>query len=163
VDGHSSHIYWRVIQYALSRNIHIICLPPHSTHIMQPLDVGCFGILTKAYKNGLRKWMFEHAGGATFTKRNFWEVLSPARDLTYTPAARKAAWKSSGGWPSDSWRGAPNATVEEMPNTPPRRLAYNGAVSDATPYNLQTLSQELHKQLTTVEDQELLHQFTELP
>lgn len=162
VDGHSSHVYWRVIQYALSRNIHMICLPPHSTHIMQPLDVGCFGVLSKAYKNGLRDWVFEHAGGATFTKRDFWEVLSPARDLTYKPDTIKAAWKSSGCWPIDSWRGAPNATAEEAPGTPPQRLAYKSAISEATPYKLKTLSQAIHKQLTTVEDQELLHRFTEL-
>lgn len=45
VDGHSSHIAWRVVKYALDNNIHMICLPSKSTHVLQPLDVGYFGIL----------------------------------------------------------------------------------------------------------------------
>lgn len=44
IDGHSSHIHFSVIKKALEFNVHILCLPPHSTHIMQPLDVGCFGV-----------------------------------------------------------------------------------------------------------------------
>jgi hypothetical protein len=30
-------------------NIVAICMPPHSSHLLQPLDVGCFGPLKKAY------------------------------------------------------------------------------------------------------------------
>ena len=41
LDGHSSHITVKVIKLARQNNIHIICLPPHSSHILQPLDV-CF-------------------------------------------------------------------------------------------------------------------------
>ena len=27
---------------AFENNIHILCLPPHTSHAMQPLDVACF-------------------------------------------------------------------------------------------------------------------------
>ena len=27
----------------------VLCLPPHSTHLLQPLDVGLFGPLQHAY------------------------------------------------------------------------------------------------------------------
>lgn len=53
VDGHSSHIAWRVVKYALDNNIHMICLPSKSTHLLQPLDVGCFGVMQVTYEKNL--------------------------------------------------------------------------------------------------------------
>ena len=54
VDGHSSHIAWKVVKYALDHNIHMICLPSKSTHLLQPLDVGCFVVLQTTYEKNLR-------------------------------------------------------------------------------------------------------------
>lgn len=53
VDGHSSHIAWKVVKHALDHNIHMIYLPSKSTHLLQPLDVGCFGVLQMTYKKNL--------------------------------------------------------------------------------------------------------------
>lgn len=39
-DGHNSHINIYVIDLAREKNISIICLPPHSSHCLQPLDKG---------------------------------------------------------------------------------------------------------------------------
>lgn len=39
-DGHASHVNLKVVQLALEKNICIICLPPHSSHCLQPLDKG---------------------------------------------------------------------------------------------------------------------------
>jgi hypothetical protein len=38
-DDHSSHISIRVIQLAMQNNICIICLPAHTSHIYQPMDL----------------------------------------------------------------------------------------------------------------------------
>ncbi len=40
MDGHNSHISLRIIDAAIENNIHILCLPSHSSHLLQPLDVG---------------------------------------------------------------------------------------------------------------------------
>ena len=37
-DGHASHLLLEVIQLARDNNVHILCLPAHTTHILQPLD-----------------------------------------------------------------------------------------------------------------------------
>ena len=50
MDGHGSHLTTDIIRYYLERKIHILCLPGHSTHRLQPLDVGIFRPLDKAYK-----------------------------------------------------------------------------------------------------------------
>jgi hypothetical protein len=45
LDGHRSHITLEFCEYDLVHNIALFCLPPHSTHMLQPLDVGLFGPL----------------------------------------------------------------------------------------------------------------------
>jgi len=34
IDGHGSHITWQFCQFALEKNIQIICLPAHSTDLL---------------------------------------------------------------------------------------------------------------------------------
>ena len=42
LDGHGSHITIDVIEYARENKIHMLCLPSHTSHVLQPLDVGVF-------------------------------------------------------------------------------------------------------------------------
>ena len=53
VDSHSSHTACKMVKYALDHDIHLICFASKSTHVLQPLDVGCFGILQTTYKRNL--------------------------------------------------------------------------------------------------------------
>jgi len=48
-DGYSSHQTAQFRQFCLDNHILTLCMPPHSSHILQPLDVSCFGPLKKAY------------------------------------------------------------------------------------------------------------------
>lgn len=65
LDGHSSHITLDIVRLAKENNIEIVCLPPHSTHILQPLDVAVF----KPMKTEWRKIVEEH-NGLTFENIN---------------------------------------------------------------------------------------------
>ncbi len=49
VDGHASHEDSRIIDIAQQHKIEILELPPHMTHRLQPLDVGIFGPLQRAW------------------------------------------------------------------------------------------------------------------
>jgi len=44
-DGHDSHITAEWITHCMRNNIILMVLPPHSSHLTQPLDVGVFGPL----------------------------------------------------------------------------------------------------------------------
>jgi len=46
-DGHGSHISGQFIGHCMKNNIHLVRLPPHTSHLLQPLDVGIFGPLKK--------------------------------------------------------------------------------------------------------------------
>ncbi len=48
-DGHGSHNSAELIRLARANNIILFCLPPHTTHKLQPLDVGVFGPFQNAW------------------------------------------------------------------------------------------------------------------
>lgn len=50
VNGHASHVSTEFIRFAREHKIVCLCLPAHSTHLLQPLDVGVFGPLKQNYK-----------------------------------------------------------------------------------------------------------------
>ena len=45
LDGHSSHYSPFIIDKATEEGIVMFCLPPHSSHLTQPLDRCCFAAL----------------------------------------------------------------------------------------------------------------------
>ncbi|KAL2885667.1 hypothetical protein HOO65_070129 [Ceratocystis lukuohia] len=49
VDGHQSHHSVDFEKYCEENHIITLCMPAHFSHLLQPLDVGCFGPLKKAY------------------------------------------------------------------------------------------------------------------
>jgi len=50
-DGHASHISIDLIELAKVNDVHLLCLPSYTTHILQPLDVGVF----KYFKSNFSK------------------------------------------------------------------------------------------------------------
>jgi hypothetical protein len=52
-DGHKSHISVDLIDWAKEQKIILFILPAHTSHILQPLDVACFGPFQKIYNKVL--------------------------------------------------------------------------------------------------------------
>ena len=94
IDGHTSHIAWRVVQYALENNIHMICLPSKSTHLFQPLDVGCFGVLQTTYEKNLSGWLRENPL-SVMSKPAFLGILHKTRSEVYSMECITGAWRNS--------------------------------------------------------------------
>lgn len=60
-DGHGSHLSQNFIDYCWQHRIRPFQLPPHTTHLLQPLDVGVFQSLKHSFKKELRKEIFQGA------------------------------------------------------------------------------------------------------
>ena len=41
-DGHGSHLTYQTVISAVENHVIITALPPHTSHALQPLDVGLF-------------------------------------------------------------------------------------------------------------------------
>ena len=58
-DGHMSHISLDVVNIAIQNQIHLLCLPPHCSHLLQPLDVGVFKPLKDEWRKIIKQWYKE--------------------------------------------------------------------------------------------------------
>jgi hypothetical protein len=62
LDNYASHISLPAIDFCRKYHIHMLFLPPHSTHKAQPLDRSFFGPLKAFYSCECDKWMINHPG-----------------------------------------------------------------------------------------------------
>ena len=65
IDGHESHVSADFQAFCKEKNIITISMPPHSSHLLQPLDVGCFGPLKRAYGREIEGFMKAHVNHIT--------------------------------------------------------------------------------------------------
>jgi hypothetical protein len=49
LDGHESYYSLEFQELCKENNIYTLCMLPHSSHLLQPLDVGCFSPLKREY------------------------------------------------------------------------------------------------------------------
>jgi hypothetical protein len=49
IDGHESHCLVDFQDLCKEKKIITLCMPPHSSHLLQPLDVACFSPLKRLY------------------------------------------------------------------------------------------------------------------
>ena len=71
LDGHNSHSTAQFEHFCGENKIIPLYLPPHSSHLLQPLDVGCFGPLKKAYGSQVQGYIragVNHVDKADFLK-----------------------------------------------------------------------------------------------
>jgi len=65
LDGHATHTKSiELINIARANHVILLCLPPHCSHRMQPLDVTFMGPLSTYYQQEVRQWLAMHPGRA---------------------------------------------------------------------------------------------------
>jgi hypothetical protein len=82
LDGHGSHVNPEFDQFCLDHNIIVICMPAHSSHLLQPLDVGCFSVPKRAYGRLVEQVMGR--GVNHIDKREFLPLYKEAKQVAVT-------------------------------------------------------------------------------
>ena len=77
VDGHSTYIDVEVSKLCSQNGILLYCLPPHSSRVLQPLDVGFFGSLKRSWQKAVSEYQLKNIGAAV-TKDTFASVFKDA-------------------------------------------------------------------------------------
>ena len=77
LNGYKSHVLIQFIKYYETYKIVPLCLPPYLKHILQPLDIGIFGPLLRAYKKRLYDTALYRA--LAIIKQEFLEIYQAAR------------------------------------------------------------------------------------
>nr|XP_047135287.1 MFS-type transporter clz9-like [Hydra vulgaris] len=60
LDGHKSHVTIEAIELAIKMDIEIICIPPHSTHRLQPLDTHVNKVVKHMWSEALSNYLAEN-------------------------------------------------------------------------------------------------------
>ncbi|KAF6811239.1 transposase [Colletotrichum musicola] len=101
-------------------NIHLLFLPPHTSHVLQPLDQSVFGTLKTAY--GKQLGYHSHWDCSTVIgKRYFIICYSKARQAALTKQNIISGWKYTGLWPKNMSRPLLNPLLRENTTTPAKQ------------------------------------------
>jgi hypothetical protein len=96
-DGFGTHESLELMRYCFENNIILCRLPSHTSHKLQPCDVGVFGPLKTAYREQVEQL---YRGGAnTVGKQHFTLLYSRARSLAFTSRNIKSGWSKTGLYP----------------------------------------------------------------
>ena len=76
-DGHNSHLTFKTIKLAIETQIVLLCLIPHASHRLQPLDVGFFCPFKIIWRDVLKQW-YRSTRQAPVTKPVFPTLLNQA-------------------------------------------------------------------------------------
>ncbi|KAJ4452263.1 hypothetical protein ANN_03781 [Periplaneta americana] len=80
LDGHYSHTRnVELLELARANGVHIVCLPPHCTHKMQPLDVAFMLPFKTYYAQAIEQWLKQNAGRVV----THYQRKSPTDKKTY--------------------------------------------------------------------------------
>jgi len=99
LDGHGSHETVKIIDLAISHGIIIFCLPPHTTHKLQPLDVGVFGPFSRAWADRCDEIVEEM--GEEMPREDFVKEYMAIRAATFKATTIRQAFRKSGTYPVD--------------------------------------------------------------
>jgi hypothetical protein len=76
LDGHTSHQSVDFEDFCKQNNIITLCMPAHSSHLLQPLDVGCFSPLKRSYGKEIENLVRKHI--THITKVEFFNAFKSA-------------------------------------------------------------------------------------
>jgi hypothetical protein len=92
--GHESHDSLEFQDFCKRNNIYTLCMPPHSSHLLQRLDFGCFSPLKRAYSREVESLVRHHIN--RITKLEFLPAFEAAFDRSFTPANIHSAFRGAG-------------------------------------------------------------------
>ena len=96
-DGHKSHFSIELIEWANMNNIILFVLPPHCSHILQPMDVGCFGPFQIKYNQECQA--FSRNQGRVVTKYDVCRLACKAYTAALSPGNLRSAFDKAGIFP----------------------------------------------------------------
>ena len=94
IDVHESHVSADFQAFCKEKNIITVSMPPHSSHLLQPLDVRCFRLLKRAYGREIEGFIKAHVN--YITKAEFLIAFHAAFIKVFTPENVESRFRGAG-------------------------------------------------------------------
>ena len=142
LDGYSSYQTADFDIFCKENAIICLCMPPYTSHLLQPLDVGVFGPLKRAYGKLVEGLIV--AGNNYIDKQDFLHLYPTARVQVFTTSNICSGFVGAGLKPLDQDQALEKITFQLRTPTPP--LLVEGSISSAfqTPQNPCQLDHKVH-------------------
>ena len=144
LNGHNSHCTFKFCCIAEWHQIIVVCLPSHTTHTLQPCDVGMFSPLSNSWKSSVNHLTRD---GIPITKYNFLRYYHLAWQKAFKSSTIISAFVKSGIWLLN-----PNAIPLEA-YEPTKNTTMQAAVP--VPFELTPLLEDTEDNLTN-QDMEII-------
>ena len=116
MDGHASHINLQLIRLARERGVVLLCLPSHTTHALQPLDVGVYGPLKSRWGKILKEYKMETCA-AVVDKTEFPSLLEKLWEESFEAKHLKAGFRKAGLCPLSTENIPKSSFAPSLPHT----------------------------------------------
>ncbi|XP_048250446.1 uncharacterized protein LOC124117724 [Haliotis rufescens] len=94
-DGHRSHVSLTLVEWAKKHNVILFVLPPHTSHITQPLDVAVFGPFKSMYSRECQLYL-QRNPGVKITKYEVAKLTAKPYLRAMSPDNLASAFRKSG-------------------------------------------------------------------
>lgn len=136
MDGHSSHIAANVIALCMENAIDLLILPPHCSHLLQPLDVGVFAPLKRALASETDAALRLDSGRISHIE--WTEMYIRARSKALVNNIILSGWRGAGLVPLSPVTvleklPIKSATPDLPPHTPPLQCDLDLSLLDSSP------------------------------
>src|SRR5580700_6264349 len=129
-----SHVTPEFDLFCKEHSIITLCMPPHSSHLLQPLDVGCFSVLKRSYGRQIEGLM--RNGVNHIDKQDFLEAYYTAHTETMNQSNIHSSFTATGVVPYDPERVLSKLNTQLRTPTPPLATALEqGPWIPETPHN----------------------------
>jgi hypothetical protein len=135
LDGHGSHVTPEFDLFCKEHSIITLCMPPHSSHLLQPLDVGYFAVLKQSYGQQIEGHM--RNGVNHIDKPDFLQAFYTARTEAMTLANVQSSFAATGLVPHDPERVLSKLHTQLKTPTPPS-TSYANAPANTQPWVFET-------------------------
>ncbi|KAJ4448610.1 tigger transposable element-derived protein 1-like [Periplaneta americana] len=98
LDNHVSHCSLSAVEFCRQHNIVLLTLPPHASHMLQPLDKVIFAPFKKFYAQEVEKWLCSNPGRA-ITQMEVSGLFRVAFQRVATAGNAVAAFRDTGIYP----------------------------------------------------------------
>lgn len=99
LDSHYSHLYnLEFLQMMRDNGVHVLALPPHTSHWLQPLDRGVFRSFKHGWHNAMKEYT-KNSAGQKLEKKDFFLVFNKAWDYGITIENAQGGFRGSGLFP----------------------------------------------------------------
>ena len=117
LDGHGSYLTPKFDEICEKNDIIAICMPSHSSHLLQPLDIGCFAVLKRSYGQLVESKM--RVGIHYIDKLDFLEAYPFARIEAFKSDNIKNSFAAAGLMPYNPDRVISKLDIRLRTPTPP--------------------------------------------